>query len=119
MSLSGPLFFGFSDPVTMRALASLYTPDELEACKRGGVVESAEYDPLEALVKALCRLEGVGHKTATALATSTAFSTHLENDLGGGGGGGGGGPKPPPPPRRRLTSVDEFRACASSRAIAP
>lgn len=33
--ISGPLFFGFSDPTTQRAVASLYTPDELAAARRG------------------------------------------------------------------------------------
>jgi hypothetical protein len=31
---AGPLFFGFSDPVTQRAIAALYTPDELAAALR-------------------------------------------------------------------------------------
>ena len=38
--ISGPLFFGFSDPVTMRALAELYTAEELAACVSGGTVPS-------------------------------------------------------------------------------
>ena len=37
--ISGPLFFGFSDPATMRALAHLYTREEIHACKTGERVQ--------------------------------------------------------------------------------
>jgi len=33
--ISGPLFFGFSDPATQAAVESLYSPQELEAARRG------------------------------------------------------------------------------------
>lgn len=31
MLASGPLFYGFSDPIVQRAIAALYTPAELAA----------------------------------------------------------------------------------------
>lgn len=32
--MTGPLFFGFSDPVTQRAIAALYEPHELAAAQQ-------------------------------------------------------------------------------------
>ena len=71
--ISGPLFFGFSDPVTMRALAELYTAEELAACVSGGTVPSATggHSALERVVAELERtVEGMGANAAIALASS-------------------------------------------------
>ena len=63
--ISGPLFFGFSDPVTMRALAELYTAEELAACVSGGTVPSATggHSALERVVAELERtVEGMARE---------------------------------------------------------
>ena len=103
--ISGPQFFGFSDPVTMRALSTLCSPSELrrcltkgeddgDGCRRGcgdgtgtgadsdaGMTDSNARDdptPLELAVKEFQQLDGIGEKTAIALATTVAFSHLIE-----------------------------------------
>ena len=49
--ISGPLFFGFSDPVTQRAIASLYTEEEFTASNEGTSVPSAAPSQLELAVQ--------------------------------------------------------------------
>ena len=103
--ISGPQFFGFSDPVTMRALSTLCSPSELrrcltkgeddgDGCRLGcgdgtgtdadsdaGMTDSNVRDdptPLELAVKEFQQLDGIGEKTAIALATTVAFSHLIE-----------------------------------------
>jgi hypothetical protein len=72
--ISGPLFFGFSDPLTQRALAALYTPDELTAARAGGTVASAAPCAVERCAAELrASLEGLGDKTSFALAASRSL----------------------------------------------
>ena len=49
--ISGPLFFGFSDPVTQRAIASMYTKEEFIASNQGTSVPSAAPSQLELAVR--------------------------------------------------------------------
>lgn len=100
--ISGPLFFGFSDVVTMRALATLYTAEELRACRAGGVVASEEMSVTERCVAELCTLEGVGEKTAIALASTASLSRVLGIHKGDEGEG------------RRITSLNDLRACVNA-----
>jgi hypothetical protein len=73
--ISGPLFFGFSDAMTMRALSSLYTPDELAAARAGGgTVASRAPTPEERAASEFCGVEGLGDATALALAHTRALT---------------------------------------------
>lgn len=72
--ISGPLFFGFSDPLTQQAIAAaLYSPRELAAALAGEVVEPDVLTPEEAAAKEFQGLEGVGEKTAAVLARTAAL----------------------------------------------
>ncbi|KAG7670928.1 hypothetical protein Ndes2526B_g01307 [Nannochloris sp. 'desiccata'] len=72
--ISGPLFFGFSDPLTQQAIAKcLYNERELAAALAGEVVEAEELSPEEQAAKEIEVLEGVGEKTAMILARTTAL----------------------------------------------
>jgi len=72
--ISGPLFFGFSDALTQRALCALYTPTELAAARAGGTVASAAPCAVERCAAELrAALEGLGEKTSFALAASRAL----------------------------------------------
>jgi len=66
--ISGPLFFGFSDPLTQRAIAQLYTPEELAAARAGSTVASRAPGPEEVAAAQFCTVEGLGEATALALA---------------------------------------------------
>ena len=61
--ISGPQFFGFSDPMTVRALCAVYTPAELEACVGGGVVATAAPNNVEKCVLELRTVDGLGEQT--------------------------------------------------------
>ena len=73
--ISGPLFFGFSDPVTVRALAAKYTKREIAACVSGDAPpERAAGSELESLVFELrARVDGLGEHAAIALARTTTL----------------------------------------------
>jgi hypothetical protein len=72
--ISGPLFFGFSDPLTQQAIAKcLYNEKELAAAVAGEVVEAEDLSPEEVAAKEFEDLEGVGEKTAMILARTTAL----------------------------------------------
>ncbi len=68
--ISGPLFFGFSDPITMRALGALYTHAELAAARAGGGATVASRAPCaaERAAAAFRCVDGLGEATALALA---------------------------------------------------
>jgi hypothetical protein len=66
--ISGPLFFGFSDPMTMRALATLYTPAELAAARAGGTVASRAPSLEERVAEQFRLVDGMGEMTALTLA---------------------------------------------------
>ena len=87
--ISGPLFFGFSDPITMRAIAQTYTNAELAACVAGdalpndvGVGDTTEArSDLEALVFELrARVDGLGEHAAIALARTTKLYRKTTSD---------------------------------------
>ena len=87
--ISGPLFFGFSDPITMRAIAQTYTNAELAACVAGdalpndvGVGDTTEArSDLEALVFELrARVDGLGEHAAIALARTTKLYRETTSD---------------------------------------
>ena len=102
--ISGPLFFGFSDPVTMRALAASYTRSELAACVSGDALPASAGDAgsdLETLVFELrARVDGLGEHAAIALARTTKLV----------GEAGEAEPRAP----RRAASLSELAACAAA-----
>ena len=115
--ISGPLFFGFSDPITMRAIAQTYTNAELAACVASdalpndvGVGDTTEArSDLEALVFELrARVDGLGEHAAIALARTTKLyreTTSDENDV----------ERDPTEARgRRLASVAELLSVAKA-----
>lgn len=72
--ISGPLYFGFSDPVTMLAIYALYNDAERAAALAGGRAAAAEPSALEKTTRELSeRLPGIGESVAIALATTKAF----------------------------------------------
>jgi hypothetical protein len=80
--ISGPLFFGFSDPLTQQAIAKcLYNQRELAAALAGEVVEAEELSPDERAAKEIETLEGVGEKTAMILARTTALGGQRHSGL--------------------------------------
>ena len=64
----GTRIFGFSDPLTQRAIAQLYTPEELAAARAGSTVASRAPGPEEVAAAQFCTVEGLGESTALALA---------------------------------------------------
>ena len=66
--ISGPLFFGFSDPMTQRAIARLYTPTELDAARSGSTVASLAPSPEESAATEFRTLDGLGEASSLALA---------------------------------------------------
>jgi hypothetical protein len=86
--ISGPLFFGFSDPITMRALAGLYAKEELAALVSGDAALSGDAAPgespardLERFVARLRRdVDGLGEHAAIALARTTSLSRYLDEE---------------------------------------
>ena len=103
--ISGPLFFGFSDPLTMRALAASYTKRELAACVSGdpGARESGTPgSDLETLVLELrARVDGLGEHAAPALARTTKLKLAVGAD------------ETAAEPRR-LASLAELARCAAA-----
>ena len=103
--ISGPLFFGFSDPLTMRALAASYTKRELAACVSGdpGARESGTPgSDLETLVLELrARVDGLGEHAALALARTTKLKLAVGAD------------ETAAEPRR-LASLAELARCAAA-----
>ena len=71
--ISGPLFFGFSDPMTMRALATRYTPAELAAARAGGTVASRAPSLEERVAEQFRLVDGMGEMTALTLAHTRAL----------------------------------------------
>jgi hypothetical protein len=72
--ISGPLFFGFSDAATQRAIASaLYDERELAAALAGERPASGEPSAEERAAAEFARLDGVGEATAVALARTSAL----------------------------------------------
>ncbi|KAL4438181.1 hypothetical protein ABPG77_010542 [Micractinium sp. CCAP 211/92] len=74
--ISGPLFFGFSDPLTQRAIAvNLYNEAELRAALQGERIEcsSSSSCPEEQAAREFCTVEGIGEATAIVLARSSAL----------------------------------------------
>jgi hypothetical protein len=66
--ISGPLFFGFSDAMTMRALSTLYTPAELAAARANGTVASRAPCAEELAAAQFRQVDGMGEVTALTLA---------------------------------------------------
>lgn len=76
--ISGPLFYGFSDPLTQRAIAQLYTPEELAAAKEFSTVATVSPGAAEAAAEEMRRgVEGLGEATAIALAHTSAFGAPI------------------------------------------
>ncbi|KAK3269089.1 hypothetical protein CYMTET_22446, partial [Cymbomonas tetramitiformis] len=71
--ISGPLFFGFSDPLTQSALAAQYTPRERAAALDGTVPLSLNPSPRELVAREFSSVEGIGDGAAIALATTRAL----------------------------------------------
>jgi hypothetical protein len=74
--ISGPLFYGFSDPITQQAIALQYTDEEAAAAAAGETVPCKQPSQAELAVRSLCTLEGMGELTAIALATTRIFEPH-------------------------------------------
>jgi len=112
--ISGPLFFGFSDPITMRALAQSYDATEMKACVSGDKVDLVAGDysrepctDLERLVVELrADVDGLGEHAAIAIARTTELTQFL--DVGGATQGASGSCVP-----RRLQSLSEVKRCAA------
>ena len=80
--ISGPLFFGFSDPITQQAIAKcLYNERELAAALVGAVVEAEELSPEELAAKEFEHVEGIGEKTAMILSRTTALGGQRHSGL--------------------------------------
>lgn len=72
--ISGPLFFGFSEELTLKALyLNVYNDAEREAAMSGKVVESSELSCEEKAAKRFEAIEGVGYSTARVLAQTHAL----------------------------------------------
>ena len=72
--ISGPLFFGFSDPITQKAIATcLYNERELAAALIGETVQAEELTPEEISAKEFAALDGIGETTAMVLARTEAL----------------------------------------------
>lgn len=73
--ISGPLFFGFSDPLTQRAIAQTYTAAELAAARggRGAPPSAAPGADEVAAVEFEASLRGLGRATSLALARTRHF----------------------------------------------
>ncbi|KAL4448494.1 hypothetical protein ABPG75_005713 [Micractinium tetrahymenae] len=72
--ISGPLFFGFSDPLMQRAIAvNLYDEAELRAALQGEQIECSSDSPEELAARDFCTVDGIGEATAIVLARSTAL----------------------------------------------
>lgn len=71
--ISGPLFFGFSDPVTQAAVASLYNERERRAAAVGESVEPEELSTEEKAAKEFQKVQGIGDSVAMVLALTTTF----------------------------------------------
>ena len=76
---SGPLHFGFSDEVTQRAIAQMYTHEELDAALRGRRLVPPE---LREAVRDFQRVPGVGETVACALAATTGLGGTRHASLG-------------------------------------
>jgi hypothetical protein len=66
--ISGPLFYGFSDIFTMKALAkNLYNEDEMKAAVNGTTVASLVLSAEEQRAAEFCSISGIGPKLAEIL----------------------------------------------------
>ena len=71
--ISGPQFFGFSDPCTQSAIAAMYNEAELEAAMEGSKAWNEILSPEERAAKEFMEIEGIGETTAMVLACTTAL----------------------------------------------
>eukprot|EP00958_Prasinococcus_capsulatus_P012620 scaffold1269_cov400-Prasinococcus_capsulatus_cf.AAC.2 len=70
--ISGPLFFGFSDPVTQKAISCMMNDEELRAARGECSHPSPNPSKEELVSRRLMRdVEGLGETAAIAIATST------------------------------------------------
>lgn len=66
--ISGPLFYGFSDPFTLKALAkNLYDERELKASVEGSITHNLDLSPEERRAKEFMTVQGIGPKVAEIL----------------------------------------------------
>ncbi|KAK9804458.1 hypothetical protein WJX73_004005 [Symbiochloris irregularis] len=79
--ISGPLYFGFSDLITQRAITSQYTERELQAAFQLTRLPSAAPQPEERAAAEFMTVEGLGAATATALALTLALGGQRHADL--------------------------------------
>lgn len=106
--ISGPLFFGFSDPITMRSLAQQYDADEIRACVTGDKVEllsdALPSNDLERVVTELrANVNGLGEHVAIAIARTNELSRLVDVSTDG-------QTREP----RRLQSLEEVVKCVST-----
>lgn len=67
--ISGPLFYGFSDPFTLKAFAiNLYNASELKASVEGSTTQNLELSDEERRAQEYMTVQGVGPKVAEILA---------------------------------------------------
>ena len=71
--ISGPLHFGFSDPTTQSAIASMYTESELQAALEGSKAWNDVLSSQEKAAKEFMEVEGIGETAAMVLATTTSL----------------------------------------------
>jgi hypothetical protein len=82
--ISGPLFFGFSDPTTQAAIAStLYDEATLKAAITGNIPEapSEHLSSEELAAKEFMEIDGIGESVAMALALTCQLGGHRHNCL--------------------------------------
>lgn len=66
--ISGPLFYGFSDPFTLKALAiNLYNASELKASVEGSTTKNLEESEEEFRAREFLTVQGIGPKVAEIL----------------------------------------------------
>ena len=76
--ISGPLYYGFSDPITMLAIYALYNDDERKAALAGGRATTSEPSALERVTRELSEtLPGVGENVAIAIARTSALGMKI------------------------------------------
>lgn len=77
---TGPQYYGFSDVLVQRAIAGMYTPEELERAQYG-LSQVITVDGTQQLLSAseryaaelMTNVRGIGATTATVLATTTSL----------------------------------------------
>jgi len=79
--ISGPQFFGFSDPVTQSAICSMYNAREMTAALDGSRAWAEVMSTQEKAAKDFMRVDGIGEATAITLATTTCLGGYKHKGI--------------------------------------